>query len=66
MFRALLENYGTLLKFDGKELRCFFKPGSLQTVSEDELRALKLGYRAKSIKRIDDYFAQGLMDEMAL
>ena len=66
MFRALLENYGTLLKFDGKELRCFFKPGSLQTVSEDGLRALKLGYRAKSIKRIDDYFAQGLMDEMAL
>lgn len=66
MFRALLENYGTLLKFDGKELRCFFKPGSLQTVSEDKLRALKLGYRAKSIKRIDDYFAQGLMDEMAL
>ena len=66
MFRALLENYGTLLKFDGKELRCFFKPGSLQTVSEDELRALKLGYRGKSIKRIDDYFAQGLMDEMAL
>lgn len=66
MFRALLENYGTLLKFDGKKLWCFFKPGSLQTVSEDELRALKLGYRAKSIKRIDDYFAQGLMDEMAL
>ena len=66
MFRALLENYGTLLKFDGKKLWCFFKPGSLQTVSEDKLRALKLGYRAKSIKRIDDYFAQGLMDEMAL
>lgn len=66
MFKALLENYGTLLKFDGKELWCFFKPGRLQKVSEDELRALKLGYRAKSIKKTDDYFAQGLMGEMEL
>ncbi len=66
MFKALLENYGTLLEFDGKKLWCFFKPGRLQKVSEDDLRALKLGYRAKSIKKIDDYFAQGLMDEMEL
>lgn len=66
MFKALLENYGTLLEYDGKKLWCFFKPGSLQNISEDELRALKLGYRAKSIKKIDDYFAQELMDEMEL
>ncbi|KKR73799.1 MAG: 3-methyladenine DNA glycosylase/8-oxoguanine DNA glycosylase [Candidatus Woesebacteria bacterium GW2011_GWA2_40_7] len=66
MFKALLENYGTLLKFDDKDLWCFFKPGTLQKVSEDELRALKLGYRVKSIKKTDDYFAQGLMDEMEL
>jgi 3-methyladenine DNA glycosylase/8-oxoguanine DNA glycosylase len=66
MFTALLENYGTQIKFDNKSLWCFFAPGSLQKVSEDELRTLKLGYRAKSIKKIDDYFAQGLMDEMEL
>ena len=66
MFKALLENYGTQVEYDGKKLWCFFRPGSLQKVSEDELRALKLGYRAKSIKKIDDYFAQGLMDEMDL
>jgi len=66
MFKALLENYGTLLKFDGRKLWCFFKPGSLQKVTEEELRVLKLGYRAKSIKKTDDYFAQGLMDEMEL
>lgn len=66
MFKALLENYGTLLNFDGRELWCFFKPGRLQKVTEDELRALKLGYRAKSIKKIDDYFTQELMDEMDL
>ena len=66
MFKALLENYGTELEFDGKKLWCFFKPGRLQKVSEDELRTLKLGYRVKSIKKTDDYFAQGLMDEMEL
>jgi 3-methyladenine DNA glycosylase/8-oxoguanine DNA glycosylase len=66
MFKALLENYGTLLEFDGKQLWCFWSPGKLQKVSEDELRALKVGYRAKSIKKIDDYFAQGLIDEQRL
>lgn len=66
MFKALLENYGTLLEFDGKKLWCFWSPGKLQKVSEDELRALKVGYRAKSIKKIDDYFSQGLINEKKL
>lgn len=66
MFAALLEHYGTLLDFDGKPLWCFWNPGDLAAVPEDELRALKVGYRAKSIKRLDDQFAQGLIDEFAL
>lgn len=66
MFKALLENYGALLEFDGKELWCFWNPGKLQKVSESGLRALKIGYRAKSIKKIDDYFSQGLIDEKEL
>jgi 3-methyladenine DNA glycosylase/8-oxoguanine DNA glycosylase len=66
MFQALLENYGTSLEFDGKELWCLWNPGGLQKVSEEELRALKIGYRAKFIKKIDDYFAQDLIDEQAL
>jgi len=66
MFKALLENYGTELEFDGKKLWCFWKPGGLQKVSEDELRALKVGYRAKSIKKIDEYFASGQLDELEL
>ncbi len=66
MFKALLENYGTEVGFDGKKLWCFFNPGRLQKVSEEELRALKLGYRVKSIKKTDEYFAQGLMDEVEL
>ena len=66
MFKALLERYGMKMEFDGKELWCFWEPGSLAPVSEEELRALKVGYRAKSIKRIDDYFLNGQMDETDL
>jgi 3-methyladenine DNA glycosylase/8-oxoguanine DNA glycosylase len=63
MFSALLEHYGTCLEYDGHRLWCFWEPGGLQGVSEDELRSLKVGYRAKSIKRIDEAFAQGALDE---
>lgn len=66
MFQALLENYGTLLEFDGKKLWCFWEPGALHGVTEEELRRLKVGYRARSIKKIDDYFIQGTIDEMEL
>jgi 3-methyladenine DNA glycosylase/8-oxoguanine DNA glycosylase len=66
MFKALLENYGQCLDYDGKRLWCFWEPGALAPVTEADLRAFKLGYRAKSIKRIDDAFAQGLVDEIAL
>ncbi|MBU1133141.1 hypothetical protein KKG08_02625, partial [Patescibacteria group bacterium] len=66
MFQTLLENYGTLLEYDGKKLLCFWKPGGLKNVTEDDLRALKVGYRAKSIKKLDEYFTQGLIDEMKL
>ena len=66
MFKALLENYGTLLEFDGKKLWCFWSPGKLQGVSEEELRALKMGYRAKTIKKMDACFSQGLINEKEL
>ncbi len=66
MFKALLENYGTLLEFDRKNLWCFWPPGRLQNVSIDQLRALKVGYRAKYIKKIDDNFTHGLIDELEL
>jgi len=66
MFQALLEKYGRLLEYDGKKLWCFWEPGGLRRTTEEELRALKVGYRAKSIKRTDDYFAKGLIDEFEL
>lgn len=66
MFQALLEHYGTQLSFDRRDLWCFWPPGSLTGIDEAELRALKVGYRARSIKRIDDAFAAGQIDELAL
>lgn len=66
MMQVLFEKYGTLLEFANKKLWCFWEPGSLKDVVEDELRALKVGYRAKSIKKTDDCFGQRLIDEMEL
>ena len=66
MFKTLLEKYGTPLEFDSQKLWCFWSPGRLSTVSEQELRDLKVGYRAKSIKKTDDYFGTGAMDEMTM
>lgn len=66
MFKALLENYGTCLEYDRKSLWCFWEPGALHEVTEEDLRALKVGYRAKSIKRIDESFLQGIVNEFEL
>lgn len=66
MMQVLFDNYGTLLDFEGKQLWSFWEPGRLKDVSEDELRSLKIGYRAKSIKKTDDSFGQGLINELKL
>ncbi len=66
MFQVLLENYGAVLEFDGQKLLCFWNSGDLEKVSEQDLRDLKVGYRAKSIKKIDEQFSKKLIDEMEL
>lgn len=66
MFKTLLEKYGQPLEFDGKLLWCFWEPGRLKKVTVDDLRALKVGYRAKYIKKIDDQFLSGLINEFDL
>lgn len=66
MMQALFEAYGTPLSYDGKVLHTFWEPQRLESVSEEELRALKIGYRARSIKRVSTAFARGEVDEVAL
>lgn len=66
MMNALLGKYGKKVRFDKKEIYVFWTPEILNKVSEEDLRKLKVGYRAKFLKRISSYFAQGKIDEEAI
>ena len=66
MMQALCENYGILLSYDNKKLYSFWEPEVIDEVTEQELRDSKLGYRAKSIKRITEVFAEKEIDESQL
>jgi 3-methyladenine DNA glycosylase/8-oxoguanine DNA glycosylase len=66
MLQALFEHYGTLLSYDGKDLYGFWGPERIEQVTEQELRDLKVGYRAKSIKRVTAAFVKKDIDEFEL
>ncbi len=66
MLDALFRQYGTLVRFDGKELYAFWAPEELSAVTEEALRALKVGYRARTIQRLTAHFASNAIDEHAL
>ncbi len=66
MMQALLAKYGTKVSFDGKELYTFWEPKQLQRVAEQELRDLKVGYRAKYLKKNSEDFIKGVVDEFKL
>ena len=66
MMQALFENYGTPLSYDDKELYCFWEPEVVDRATEQELRQLKVGYRAKSIKRVTGAFVSKEIDEFEL
>ena len=66
MMQALFEQYGTLLAYDGKELYCFWPAEVVDRATEEELRALKVGYRARSIKRVTEAFVRKEINEFEL
>jgi 3-methyladenine DNA glycosylase/8-oxoguanine DNA glycosylase len=66
MTNVLLDNYGTRLKFDGKDIFAIWLPEKLNDVTEKDLMDLKIGYRAKFIKRLSQDFAEGKIDELKL
>jgi 3-methyladenine DNA glycosylase/8-oxoguanine DNA glycosylase len=47
-------------------LYAFWRPRTLHATTEAELRALKVGYRATSLKRIAESFVRGTIDERAI
>src|SRR3989344_1251725 len=66
MMNALLDKYGVKLKFGGKEIFAIWLPEELERVTEQNLRDLKIGYRAKFIIRLSQDFAEGKVDEQKL
>ena len=66
MLDNLFRAYGALLHFDGRALYAFWPPQALDAAPEEDLRALKVGYRAKSLKRIAGQFARGELNDSAL
>ena len=66
MLDALLEKFGNKVQFDHKILYHIWKPEALECVSEKQLRKLRIGYRAKFLKRLSRDFVKGKVDEQQL
>jgi len=66
MLENLFQRFGQKASFDGRTLSVFWPPDAIVRSTVDELRTLKVGYRAKSIMRISEQFAGGAIDGIAL
>lgn len=66
MLDVLLNNYGSSIEFDNRKLWAIWPPERLNNVPEQELRDLKIGYRAKFIKKLSEDCAKGVIDEEKL
>jgi 3-methyladenine DNA glycosylase/8-oxoguanine DNA glycosylase len=66
MLEALFERYGALVRFEGIELCGFWRAATLAGATEEDLRALKVGYRARSLLHVSDALARGSVHEGAL
>ncbi|MFB6156824.1 MAG: DNA-3-methyladenine glycosylase [Haloferacaceae archaeon] len=59
---ALAREFGERVTLDGRTYRAFPTPGRLAAAAEEELRALKLGYRAPYVRRTAGMVAEGEAD----
>lgn len=66
MTEVMLQKYGVKVKFDDKEVFEFWKPEKMMKVSEEELRKLKVGYRAKLFIKLSETFVNEKIDEFKL
>jgi len=66
MMQTLFENYGVLLEFNNQKFWSFWEPEILAKTSEQKLRELKMGYRAKSLIRVSQPFAEKKINELEL
>ena len=66
MTKNMLEKYGVKVKFNNKEVFEFWKPEEISKVSEEKLRKLKVGYRAKLFVKLSKTFVEEKIDEFKL
>lgn len=66
MTSVMLENFGEKISFDGQDIFALWRPEDINAVPEAELRDLKIGYRAKTIKKISEIFSQNKIIESEL
>ena len=66
MTKDVLEKYGVKAKFDGKEVYEFWKPKEMAKIPEEELRKLKVGYRAKIFVKLSKTFVEEKINEFEL
>jgi len=66
MLENLFQKFGKKVKFDNKVLSTFWEPSKMTKSTEETLRNLKVGYRAKFLMKISEQFAKREIDEFAL
>lgn len=66
MLENLFQKYGVIVDFDGKNLSSFWSLMSIFNTPEAELRSLKLGYRARILKRQTEHFVKSNFNENLL
>lgn len=66
MAENLFGQYGRRVAYDGRILAAYWDPAQMRAAPEEELRALKVGYRAKTLKRQAEGFTPGGLDENVL
>lgn len=66
MLENLFEKFGKKVRFDNKVLSTFWEPSKMAKSTEQVLRDLKVGYRAKFLMKISEQFANQEINEFVL
>ncbi len=66
MAENLFARFGSRVAYDGKTLAAYWDPAVIRVAPEEDLRAQKVGYRAKTLKRQAESFGPGGLEESRL
>lgn len=66
MLENLFDRFGEKAKYDGRILSTFWEPKNMAKSTEQEIRDLKVGYRAKFLMKITEQFANKEINEFTL